>query len=104
MNELWALTREGLAAHWVDVLSAIGGVLYVVYLRNQPRRKGTKFVTKNTGIDYFSGLALAPLALLFLAAFSQTVMTKLLESSRLTLAGASVLAIFAILQEDDPAA
>jgi len=98
---LAGITADWLADHWVDVLSAIGGVFYIFYVRRAPRRRETRFVTKETGLDYFAGLAIAPLALLFLAAFSTTIMAKLLESSRITLAGASVLAIFAILQEDE---
>lgn len=94
-------TGAWLAGHWVDVLSAVGGVMYVSYLRRTPRRRNAKLITKNTGLDFFAGLALAPLGLLFLAAFSSTVMERLLESSRITLAGASVLAILAILEESD---
>ncbi len=98
---LAGVAGDWLADHWVDILSAIGAVFYVIYARRAPRRRETRFVTKETGLDYFAGLAIAPLALLFLAAFSTTIMAKLLESSRITLAGASVLAIFAILQEDE---
>ena len=99
MNAGLALVSEWLAPHWVDLLSAVGGAAYVAYLRRTPRRRRTRLITRDTGADYFAGLALAPLALLFLAAFSSSVMEKLLESSRITLAGASVLAIFAILEE-----
>lgn len=102
MIEPWGAPQSWLAAHWVDLLSAIGGAFYVMYVRRTPRRRTTRFLTRDTGLDYFSGLAIAPLCLLFVAAFSTTVMEKLLESSRITLAGASVLAVFAILQEDEP--
>ena len=98
---LYATAVEWLAGRWVDILSAIGAVFYVFYARRAPRRRDTRFITKETGLDYFAGLAIAPLGLLFLAAFSTTIMARLLESSRITLAGASVLAMFAILQEDE---
>ena len=97
----FTMAADWLADHWVDVLSAVGGACYVMYARRSPRRRGSRFITKDTGLDYFAGLAIAPRALLFVAAFSTTIMTKLLESSRITLAGASVLAILAILQEDE---
>jgi hypothetical protein len=48
-----------------------------------PRR----WISKNTGLDFFNGLALAPLMLLFVGAFSETVLQALMRASPIILGG-----------------
>jgi hypothetical protein len=82
----------------VDISSIIGALLYVRMKRRQ-RKKSKPFISRDTGELFFNGLALVPLALLAIGAFSETVLQMLLKSSRITLAAAGIFALFAILED-----
>lgn len=84
--------------HWVDALSICTGFGYVLYMRSRMAEPHNR-ISKATGLDFFNGLALAPLGLLFLGAFSETILDAVVHASGIILAGASILALFAILEE-----
>ena len=79
-------------------MSVCTGLAYIIYMRSQLDHD-RPVISKATGLDFFNGIALAPLALMFLAAFSETVLSALMHSSGIILAAASVLALLAILEE-----
>ena len=98
MGEAVAISSEWLGKHWVDVLSVCTGLLYVMRVRTL-RTNLPNLISKTTGSAFFNGLALAPLGLLFFAAFSESVLTAVMKASPVVLAGASVVALLAILEE-----
>ena len=85
-----------LSKNWVDLVSAVAGIIYVYILYRQGKLPDPK-VSLATGFVFIEGLSIAPLALLMPAAFFPDVLKAVVESSRLTLVSAAVLAIFAIL-------
>jgi hypothetical protein len=89
---------DWLARHTVDALSIVTGVAYATYMRGRLDH-ARPLISKATGLDFFNGIALAPLALMFFAAFSDEILSLLVKASGVTIAAASILALFAILEE-----
>jgi hypothetical protein len=82
---------------WVDLLSVFGGLLYVCILHQQ-KKISHNVISRTTGLLFLEGLAIPPLVLLIPAAFDTKVLQAIMSSSRVTLVGASVIAIMALLE------
>lgn len=87
---------EVLAKSWVDLASIVFGIVYVWGLHRNAKLNGN-LVSLATGMVFLEGLSIAPLMLMIPASFVPAVLTSVVESSRLTLLSAAVLAILAIV-------
>jgi hypothetical protein len=56
------------------------------------------WISLHTGLQFFSGLAVVPLAMLFVGAFSDPVLQMLIRTNGVVLAGAAAVALLAILE------
>ncbi|HEV2549753.1 MAG TPA: hypothetical protein VGU20_20735 [Stellaceae bacterium] len=84
-------------ASWVDVGSL---VVALIYAASRYRKSTTQaLISKDTGRDVLHGLALFPLILIFVGGLSKPVLTAVLDSNRLVLAVAGLVALLAILEE-----
>jgi Trk-type K+ transport system membrane component len=94
------MVLQWLSVHWVDLCAVIGGIGYLILERfRHPTR--VPFFSRDTAIDFVTGLAIAPLALLFFAPFFQSIMNALMRANPLTLAIASIIALFVLLEDRD---
>ncbi len=89
--------------NWIDIMSILSGILYILYKRNHQNglsgKKKYKLISRKTGIDFSNGVALFPLLVLPLASISSEVMTSLSGASKVTIAMAGVFGVLAILEE-----
>jgi hypothetical protein len=93
-----AVGIEWWQSHWVDMITVLSGVAYAKLARNRRANPG-KIISRETGMNFVTGLALAPLFLLFLGVFFDGIMTALLQASRITLAAASAIALMSLLED-----
>jgi hypothetical protein len=98
LNVLQGAATEWFLNHGVDAAAAFGALLYVRYKRSRELQPG-QWVSLHTGLQFFSGLAVVPLVLLFFGAFSETVLRMLVRTNGIVLAGAAAVALFAILED-----
>ncbi len=84
--------------HWFDICSLIGGVIYAVF---RWARDGCQhnLISKETGLDIANGVGLFPLLVLSFASFSTTALNALLQSNRLILSVAGIVALLAVLED-----
>ncbi|MGJ0507485.1 MAG: hypothetical protein ACR652_10170 [Methylocystis sp.] len=98
LSSIWGVVSPYLDGNWFDVLSLIGGIGYAVY-RWRKCCPSRPFVTKETGIDVANGVGLFPLLMLSFSIISSRVLTEVLQSNRLILSVAGVVALLAILED-----
>jgi hypothetical protein len=86
---------------WVDICSLAGALVYAAFRCYRTRKKGIqqRIVSKVTGIDVANGVSLFPLLLLCVGSISSSVLTALVQSNKLILSVAGIVAILAILDE-----
>lgn len=95
---LWEVWRE-VDGNWVDIGSMLLAALYTALLwwRN---RGSASFIQRETARNFVNGLALLPLLMLPASVLSSKMLTALVQSSRITLAVAGVVALIAVLEDD----
>lgn len=84
--------------HWFDICSLIGGLIYAV-IRWARHARQHKLISKETGLDIANGVGLFPLLVLSFASFSTTALNALLQSNRLILSVAGIVALLAVLED-----
>jgi hypothetical protein len=85
-------------ASWVDIGSLAVAIIYALM---RYRKSTTQaLISNDTGRDVLHGLALFPLILIFVGGLSKPVLTAVLDSNRLVLSVAGLVALLAILEEE----
>lgn len=84
--------------HWFDICSLIGGLIYAL-IRWARHGRQHKLISKETGLDIANGVGLFPLLVLSFASFSTTALNALLQSNRLILSVAGIVALLAVLED-----
>lgn len=74
-------------------------LLYALYRKMRFNRHG--WICRETGIDVANGVGLFPLLMLAMASFSTPALHSLLTSNKIILSVAGVVALLAILEEDE---
>lgn len=97
MSGLQSAAAEWAFAHGVDAAAALGALVYVRYKRGKEAHP-KPWISLHTGLQFFSGLAVVPLAMLFVGAFSDPVLQMLIRTNGVVLAGAAAVALLAILE------
>ncbi|HXY57826.1 MAG TPA: hypothetical protein VEH76_04515 [Methylocystis sp.] len=84
--------------NWLDAASLLCAMVYAGHRRNKtnPTRK---IICKDTGVDIANGVGIFPLFVLSLASISSMALAKLLESNKLILSVAGIVALLAILED-----
>ena len=98
MSGLESAAANWAFAHGVDAAAAVGALLYVRYKRRREAQR-RPLISLHTGLQFFSGLAVVPLAMLFVGAFSDPVLQMLIRTNGVVLAGAAAVALLAILED-----
>jgi hypothetical protein len=83
--------------NWIDICSLVGGVVYARV--RWSRIGGRRFLSRETGLDIANGVSLFPLFLLAGTSISSTLLNALLQSNKLILSVAGVVALLAILDD-----
>jgi hypothetical protein len=96
--DLWDMARPYVDGSWLDILSLLCAIGYAETRRrkSEPRRK---IICRETGIDIANGVSIFPLLVLSLSAVSSAMLNKLLESNKLILSVAGLVALLAILED-----
>ena len=84
---------------WFDIASILVALSYAVY--RKLRFGNHRWTSRETGIDVANGVSLFPLFMLTVASFSTEALHTLLSSSKIILSVAGIVALLAILDEDE---
>ena len=84
---------------WFDMASFAVALLYALYRKLRLNRH--VWICRETGIDVANGVGLFPLLMLATASFSTPALHSLLISNKVILSVAGVVALMAILEEDE---
>jgi len=90
--------KELAEGSWVDLGSLF---IAVGYGKLHCRRRGTSFISRDTGLAILHGIAIFPLILLVFASFNDRALQALLHSHKLILAGAGLVALFSMLEHPE---
>ncbi|MFZ6773068.1 hypothetical protein ACO0LB_10180 [Undibacterium sp. SXout7W] len=86
--------------NWIDVSSAITGILYIVAQRvRRDDENKCRVLSKQTGLDFANGVALFPLLILACSALSSDLVKSLVEASKMSLSVAGMFSLLAILED-----
>jgi len=88
-----------LDANWIDAGAILGALIFAAY-RWKKADPSRRFLHTRTGYDFANGAALFPLFVLALSVFSSWLVKELMSASRVTLSVAGVVALLALLEDE----
>jgi len=85
--------------NWVDVGSLMTGFVHAIY-RHAVRARKARLVSRTTGLDFATGIALFPMVLLTFSVISSALVNSVLQASKISLSIAGFIALLAILENE----
>jgi C4-dicarboxylate transporter len=96
---MWGTISALFDGSWVDIGTLIIALGYARLVCNRVAHQS--FVSKATGLSFLHGLTIFPLLLLVGASISSFALTAVLNSNKIILAGAGLVALFSMLEYPD---
>jgi hypothetical protein len=98
VNAILHFLKELAEGSWVDLGSLFIAVLYG---KLHCHRKGTSFISRDTGLAILHGIAIFPAHLARIRQLQRWALQALLHSHKLILAGAGLVALFSMLEHPE---
>jgi hypothetical protein len=88
------------AVYWVDALSLSFAVVFAI---GRAMFLKQKILSRGTALGMCNGIVLVPLGMLVISTYSDKVLTSVIQSNRVVLSLAAVVALFTIVEDALPA-